>query len=256
MILLSTSSLNWYWLHRIFKFAHKAWFDGLDLSLSKFNYDSWDEDYLKELSDSFNIPILSITAPSRWMNIKKVDKIIKIASTLWSQLVTFSPPHFSDKNTDWFIKYLLKVKRDTHLSIAVQNIEAKFLFFIIPEYKNATLFEIKKVTWDTTLDLSNIDISSWMDILKAQKILWNTIKNILLSDKHWAKAGILPGWAWGWISYLPLESFFMKLKTWGYNGFISLKVKWSELWVWTHERVLQNLEYAISYYKKHFLNYK
>jgi len=256
VILLSTSSLAWYGLHRTFKFAHKAWFDGLDLSLAKLNYDSWDEDYIKELSDSFNVPILSITAPARWMNEKKVDKIVQIATKLKTQLITFSPPHFSDKNTTWFTKYLLKVKRDTHISIAVQNVEPKFLFFIIPEYKNASLYEIKKITWDATLDLSSIDNSSWMDILKAQKMLWSSIKNIFLSDKRGPKTWILPGWAGGWISYMPLESFFMKLKTTGYNWFISLKVKPSELGVWTEEKVLQNLDYSISYYKKHFLNYK
>ena len=256
MILLSTSSLNWYWLHRIFKFAHKAWFDWLDLSLARLNYDSWDEDYIKELSDSFNLPILSITAPSRWMNEKKVDKIVVIARKLWVQVITFSPPHFSDKNITWFSKYLLKVKRDTHISITVQNVEPKFLFFIIPEYRNASLYEIKKITWDTTLDLSSIDTSSWMDILKAQKMLWSSVKNIFLSDKYGTKAWILPGWAGGGISYLPLESFFMKLKISGYNWFISLKVRPSELWVWTEEKVMQNLEYTISYYKKHFLNYK
>ena len=256
MILLSTSSLIWYWLHRIFKFAHKAGFDGLDISLWKLNYDLWDEDYIKELSDSFNIPVLSITAPSKWMNEKKVDKIVSMATKLWAQIITFSPPHFSDKNTTWFTRYLLKVKRDTHISMSIQNVEAKFLFFIIPEYKNASLFEIKKITWDATLDLSNIDHSSWMDILKAQKMLWSSIKNIFLSDKHGAKTGILPWWAGGGISYLPLESFFMKLKISGYNGFITLTVKPSELGVWTEDKVLQNLEYAISYYKKHYLNFK
>jgi len=256
VILLSTSSLTWYGLHRIFKFAHKAGFDGLDIALGKINYDYWDEDYIKELSDSFNMPVLSITAPSRGMNEKKVDKIVSIATKLGAQLITFSPPHFSDKNTTWFTRYLLKVKRDTHISMAIQNVEPKFLFFIIPEYKNATLFEIKKVTWDATLDLSNIDASSGMDILKAQKMLWSSIKNIFLSDKHWNKAGILPGGAGGGISYLPLESFFMKLKISWYNGFVTLKVKPSELWVWTEEKVIQNLEYANWYYKKHYLNYK
>jgi homospermidine synthase len=48
----------------------------------------------------------------------------------------------------------------------------------------------------------------------------------------------------------------MKLKTWGYNGFITLKVKPSELWVGNEERVLQNLEYAKNYYSKHYLNFK
>ena len=208
------------------------------------------------MSDTFNLPVLSITAAQRGMSEKNVDKLVRMAGKLWSQIISFSPPHISDKNSTWFTKYLLKVKRDTHLSISIQNIEPKFMFFIIPEYKNTTLFEIKKVTWDTTLDLWSIDSTSGFDILKAQKLLWSSIKNIFLSDKHGNNHRVLPGWAWGWISYLPLESFFMKLKTSGYNGFITLKVKPSELWVWNEERVIQNLEYARHYYKKHFLNFK
>jgi hypothetical protein len=105
------------------------------------------------------------------MSEKKVDKIVKIAVSVKAQVLNFSPPHFSDKNTNWYSRYLLKVKRDTHLSIGIQNVDAKFIFFIIPEYKNTALAEIKKLTGDTTLDLAAIDTSSGYDILKAQKLL-------------------------------------------------------------------------------------
>lgn len=256
MILISTYSLIWYWLHRVFDFTKKAWYDWIDLYLTKNNYDLWDEDYIKSLSDSFDIPVLSITVILRWMNEKKVDRIMKIAKALWVQVISFSPPHISDKNNVWFTKYLLKIKRDTHLSLSVLNVEPKMIFLIIPEYKNATLTEIKKITWDTALDLSAIDVSSWTDILKARNILWATIKNIYLSDKRWSKKWLLPGTAWWWTSYLPLESFFMKLKTTWYNWFITLKVSPWELWVSNQERVLQNLEYTKNYYIKHFLNFK
>ena len=256
MILLSTYSMQWYWLHRIFSFTKKAWYDGIDLYLTKTNYDLWDEDYIKNLSDEFDIAVLSITVILRWMNEKKVDRIMRIAKKLWVQVISFSPPHFSDKNINWFTKYLLRIKRDTHLSLSVLNVEPKMIFLIIPEYKNATLTEIKKITWDTSLDLAAIDTSSWTDILKARNILWATIKNIYLSDKRWAKRWLLPWSAWWGISYLPLESFFMKLKTTWYNWFITLKVSPSELWVSNEERVLQNLDYAKNYYKKHFLNFK
>jgi hypothetical protein len=199
---------------------------------------------------------LSITAPSTGMDHNKVDKIMKMALKLWVQIVTFSPPHYTDKDTSWFTEHLLKVKRDTHISVSIQNVESKFLFFIIPEFKNATLSNIKKITWDVTLDLWSIENTSWMDIMRAHKLLWTTIKNILLSDRHGIKWWLLPGWAGGGISYLPIESFFMKLKTSWYNWFMTLSVKPSELWVWTEEKILQNLEYLVSYYKKHFLNYK
>lgn len=256
MLLLSTSSLHWYGIHRIFDFAKKSGFDGLDISLNSVQHDLWDEDYLKYLSDSFDLPILSITAPSKGMNEKKVDKIVQIAAKIKAQVLNFSPPHFSDKNTNWYSRYLLKVKRDTHLSISIQNVDPKFIFFIIPEYKNTALVEIKKLTWETTLDLSALDSSSGYDILKAQKLLGSSLKNIFLSDKHGSQHGVLPGGAGGWISYLPLESFFYKLKTSGYNGFITLKIKPTELWAGNEDRVVQNLEFARWYYEKHFLHYK
>jgi len=256
VLLLSTSSLQWYGLHRIFQFAKESGYLGIDLALTTLNYDLWDEEYVNKLSNEFNIPVLSITSPLKWMSEEKVDKIIKIAQFLWSQLVTFTPPHYSDKNTSRFTSYIKKVKRNTTLTISIRNVESKFIFFVFPEYKNSTLFEIKRVTWNTTLDLSNIDISSWMDIMKAQKLLWWTIKNILLSDKRGTKKMLLP-WQAGWFSsFLPLESFLMKLKTISYTWFITLKVRPSELWVWNKQKVLQNLEFIKDYYNKHFFDYK
>jgi hypothetical protein len=106
------------------------------------------------------------------------------------------------------------------------------------------------------LDLSSIDSSSWMDILKAYKILWTSIKNIYLSDRMWNKTWLLPWNAGWWISYLPLESFLMKLKTTGYNWFISIKVNPEALWVWNEWLILENFKKINEYYKKHYLEYK
>jgi len=252
MLLLSTSSLTWYGLHRIFSFAQKSGYTGLDIALGTLNFDLWDEDYISELSKEFNMPVLSLTAPGKGMSQKKLEKIMIMAKKLSVQVVTVSPPHITDKDTKWFWKTLLRIKQDTHLSICVQNVEPKFLFFVIPEYRNATFTQIKSVTGDTTLDILGVDSSSSMDILKAQGMLGKSIKNILFSDKHGMKRGILPGWAGGGISYLPLESFLMKLKTAGYGGYITLKVNPNEMWVWNTDRVLQNLEYMKKYYEKHF----
>jgi hypothetical protein len=69
------------------------------------------------------------------------------------------------------------------------------------------------------------------------------------------KRGILPGGAWGGISYMPLESFLMKLKTMWYSWFITLKVNPKEIGVGNSDRVLQNLEYMRKYYEKHFESY-
>lgn len=252
MLLLSTSSLTGYGLHRIFAFAKQAWYTGLDIALWTLNYDLWDEDYIYGLTQEFKLPVLSLTAPGKGMSKEKVEKMIVMAKKLSVQTVTFSPPHITDKDTKWFGPQLMRIKKDTHLSICVQNVEPKFLFFVIPEYRNATFTQIKGVTGDTTLDILGVDSSSSMDILKAQKILGSSIKNIFFSDKHGLKRGILPGWAGGGISYLPLESFLMKLKSVGYGGYITLKVNPKEMGVGNADRVTQNLAYMKSYYEKHF----
>jgi hypothetical protein len=60
--------------------------------------------------------------------------------------VTFSPPHITDKDTTWFTKYLQEVKNDFDFNISIQNVESKYIFFIIPKYKNMPLIDIKKIT--------------------------------------------------------------------------------------------------------------
>lgn len=255
MLLLSTASLTGYGLHRIFQFASKAWYTGIDIALGTLNFDLWDEDYILDLSKQFDMPVISLTAPWKNMSKKQLDKIMLMAKKLSVQTITVSPPHITDKDTKWFGSSLLRLKKDTHISICVQNVEPKFLFFVIPEYRNATFTQIKTVTGDTTLDILGVDSSSSMDILKAQAMLGKSIKNIFFSDKHGMKRGILPGGAGGWISYLPLESFLMKLKSTGYGWYITLKVNPKEIWVWNAERVQQNLEYMKSYYEKHFQNF-
>jgi hypothetical protein len=256
VLLLSTFSLNWYGLHKMFHFAREAKYSWIDLFLDKRNFDLWNKDYIKSLSDEFWVPVLSITAPSRWVSERKVNMIVAMAKELWAQVITFSPPHITDKNPAWFSKYLPKVKRDSHISIAIQNMEPKFLFFIIPEYKNATFSDIRRITWDTTLNLLWIDPSSSMDIMKAQKFLWGSIKNIFFSDRYWNKKGMLPWWAWWGVSYLPLESFLMKLKSSWYSSFITLKINPKQLWVWNDDKVSKNLLYVKKYYSKHFINFK
>lgn len=248
MILLSTSSLRWYWLHRVFLFAKQSWFYGVDLSLSFDDFDTLDIEYLKKISDETWVKVLSISAPEVKMSEKIVDKMISMASVLWTQVLNFSPPHFSDKNIDWYQKYLPKIKKSSSISITVQNVRPEFLFFVIPARKNASLIEIKKITWDTSFDLG-----SSADIIKDFSFLWASIKNIYLSDALWEKRWLLIWNAVWWTSNLPVESFFMKLKANWYNWFFSLKVNPEEVWVWNEEKVISNLKYCISYYEKYFL---
>jgi hypothetical protein len=47
---------------------------------------------------------------------------------------------------DWYFAYLNKVKLDNRISVTIQNIEQKFLYFVIPEYKNSNVLDLKKIT--------------------------------------------------------------------------------------------------------------
>jgi len=171
MLLLSSSSLKGYGLHRVFQFARDADYTGIDLALNADDYDVWDEEYILKLSEEFGVPVLSITAPEKGMSSEKLEKILVMGRVLGVQILTFSPPHFKDSDTKWFGAHLAKIKKDIRISVCIQNVEPKFTFFVIPEYKNATLGHIKTITGDTALDILAIDSSSSIDIIKAQKIL-------------------------------------------------------------------------------------
>jgi sugar phosphate isomerase/epimerase len=254
MLLLSTSSLAGYGLHRIFQIVKEAWYDGIDLCVENELLDTWDEEYINSLVREFSIPVVSISAPSTKLDETKVDKLIEIAQRIWSQVITFSPPHISDKNTKWFRNYLPKVAKWCEISLAIQNVPPKFLFFIIPEYKNSTLDQIKKITGSTTLDIGWIDSSSGIDIMKAQQLLGSTIRNILISDKDVTREWLLPGKSAGGASYLPLESFFITLRNTWYAHSISLRVDSKELWAGDISLILSSLENFKKYYSKYFLN--
>ena len=112
MLLLSTSSLAGYGLHKMFQLVKEAGYDGIDLVVDNENYDSWDKEYLKKISKESGIRIISISAPSQKLNEEKVHELITLATELGAKIVTFSPPHISDKNVKWFKNLLPTLKQE------------------------------------------------------------------------------------------------------------------------------------------------
>ncbi|EKD66215.1 MAG: hypothetical protein ACD_49C00060G0057 [uncultured bacterium (gcode 4)] len=248
MLLISTSSLKWYWLHKIFKIASQSWYDWINLDLSSLDFDTENTDYIKELIKEFGIRVVWITAYERKMDKNSVDFILKMATDLWVKSITFYPPYRLDKDTTWFSTYLPKIKsRNPDISINVMNTEPKTFLFFIPEYKDATLSTIKKITGETTLVVSNVDSSSWIDLLKTFSLLWNSIRNVFLGDKTWNKQDIML-WKWD----MPLESLLIKLKEAGYKWLFTMKINPKELSAWDDNAVLQKLAEAKLYFEKYF----
>lgn len=207
MLLLSTSSLHGYGLHKIFSLARDAHYDGICLDLNPLDFDTENTSYIALLSKEFNMPVVSITAYERRMTPKVVDRIIEMADALESKTISFYPPHRLDKDGDWFSEYLPKIQqRHKKLNIAIINVEPKTFLFVIPEYRDATLPLIKKITGKTTLHISNVDPESGTDLIKTFSLLGNSIHNVYLSDKAGNKEELLPG-----KGDMPLESLLIKL---------------------------------------------
>jgi len=248
MLLLSTASFRGYGLHKIFSFAKESGYDGINLDLNPLDFDTENAEYIASLSKEFKVPVVSITAYERKMGQKVVDTIMEMAKILDAKIVNFYPPHRLDKDGEWFSSHLPKVKqRHKNIDITIINVEPKTFLFFIPEYKDATLQSIKKITGQTALHISNVDPESGVDLIKTFSILGNSIHNVYLSDKTGNKEELLPG-KWD----MPLESLLIKLHDGGYKGYFTLKVAPKELGVSSDTTVLKSLKEAKEYFSKHF----
>ncbi len=250
MLLISTSSLKWYWLHKIFKLISKSTLDWINLDIVAWEFDTEDALYIKSLSEEFNVPVVSVSAYEKKMDAKLVDALIDFCRIIWAKMINFYPPHRADKDTTWFSDYLAKAQIKTpDILLSVMNVEPKTFLFFIPEYKDATLETIKKITKNTSLAISNVDITTWVDLLKTFNLLWNTIRNVFLSDKSWAKSELMLG-KWD----MPLRDLLWKLKENSYNWLFTLKIAPKDLLVGSpDEIVLWKIEDAQKYFNKYYV---
>lgn len=181
MLLLSTASLKGYGLHKIFSFAASAGFDGVCLDLDPTQFDTLNAGYIAELSAMYQLPIRSIAAYERKMDTETVDDVIAMARSLGAESVFFSPPHRLDRDASWFSTYLPQIAESvTDVNLAVINMEPKTILFFIPEYKDATLESIRKVTGKTALSISNVDPETGVDLMRTFALLGNSIVNVFL----------------------------------------------------------------------------
>ncbi len=249
MLLLSTSSLVGYWLHKIFLLAKEAGYAGIDLCLSPDDFDGHNSEYIKLLEQITGIEVRSITAYERKMNEDMVDETLKLASNLGIRIVNFFPPHRTDKNKSWFWEYIADAqKKYPDISLAIINPPPKTFLFIISEYGDARPELIKKITGNTALDISNVDPSSWVDLMKTFTLMGNSIKHIYLSDKKDDKEKVFPG-----EGDMPLESLLIKLKELGYEWLFSLRISPKELEAGDDEQVVERLREGYDYFKKYFI---
>ena len=96
MLLLSTSSLAGYGLHRIFEFAKKSEYDGIDLCIDFSAFDTFNAEYLRKLSADFGVKIVSVTMPEKQLTTNQLEFVLQMAADLGVKMVNIHPPHRSE----------------------------------------------------------------------------------------------------------------------------------------------------------------
>ncbi len=227
MCLFSTDSLSGYWLDLVFELAKEAWFDGIDLAIRK-NFDSRKIDYVKKLSENYQLPIKVIQTSDN-LNDKEINRAIDLCYELGADTIAINAPKFFNFKTFSFITDNVLKRRKEHKGIhfAIINPEDSSLFALpIPKYRFSNMVEIvKKYLCYIGLDISNLDSDAFeSDFLRKMKDFLPYLAVIYFSDK--SKIGewhILPG-----DGVLKLPTFLKKLKEYGYNRYVSTKIKISK----------------------------
>jgi sugar phosphate isomerase/epimerase len=248
MLLAATSCFKGYGLHKSFELIAASGYDGVDLVLSGTEYDTENAEYIEHLETLTGVEVCALTAYERRMDATVLTGIIALAERLSVTIINIYPPHRLDKDGGWFSEDLPALKKKhPNIQFAVINVEPKTFLFFIPEYKDATLTSIKKLTGETTLSIANINPESGVDLIKTFTVLGNSIVNVFLSDKTAAKAGLLPG-----KGEMPLETLLIRLKEGGYRRTFTLKVEPKSLGAGNDKTVFKRMAEAKQFWTKHY----
>ncbi len=249
--LFSTDSLSGYGLDLVFELVKEAWFDGIDLAIWK-NFDSRKIDYVKKLSDNYQLPIKVIQTSDN-LNDKEINRAIDLCYALGADTITINAPKFFNFKTFSFItdNILRRRKENKSIHFSIINPEDSSVFALpIPKYRFSNMVEIvKKYLCYIWLDISNLDSDSFeTDFLRKMKDFLPYLAVVYFSDKSrvW-EWHILPG---DWV--LKLSSFLKKLKEYGYNRYVSTKIQISKSDLADSDKVKIILKKARNYLQEHY----
>lgn len=222
--IFSTDGLSGYGLDLVFDLVKEAWFDGIDLAIWK-NFDAWKIDYVKKLSEKYELPVKVIQTSDN-LNDKEINRAIDLCYELGADTIAINAPKFFNFKAFNFIADNILRRRKEHKAIhfTIINPEDSSLFALpIPTYRFSNLVEIvKKYLCYIWLDIANLDSDGFEnDFMRKMKDFLPYLSVIYFSDK--TRVGewhILPG-----EGVLKLPSFLKKLKEYGFNRYISTKIK-------------------------------
>ncbi len=247
MITLHTSSLHKYGFNRIFEFAQKAGYDGIEIGVDKNNYDSQNAEYIKKLSEDYKLPVVALHAPVNGTQ-KSVEHVIEMAVYLKCPVVVVTPPKLFDfKSASWLKKEINSLRKKKKVQIALVNAPGETFLGFLPVRAMNNITDLKKFGM-VVLDTSSTVSKKW-DLIRIYEHLKKLVVHVHLSNVRRHKEYSLPN-----EGVLPLESFLKKLKNHNYKGAISIRVRPIELSAGDDEKVIKKLkkakEFVDEYYTK------
>ena len=245
MLILCTDSLKGYGLNRIFKFAKDAGYEGIDLALDPKQYDSLNPEYVSELIDQYDLPVVTVSS-YRTSNKKKIAEFVKFAKDIAANVVVLQPPKTLEFSfTKWLKKEIPRLRQKEDISIAMENSPAGSYFGIIPEYGLADKEDLKNFK-HIALDTARIG-EKHQDLIRHYTYLKKYIVLVHLSNFHKGKKYSKPQ-----DGILPLESLLTKMKQDGYAGAVSIKVLPKHLHAGNDSDLVDELKKIKKYYDKYY----
>lgn len=249
--LISTDSLPWYWLDLVFDLAKSTWFDGIDLAIWK-NFDAWNVDYVKKLSQNYDLPVRVIQVSDN-VNEREFNKALDLCDAVWADTISINAPKYFNYKSFNFLNDNINFYRKNNKSISFGIInpeDSSFFALPIPKYRFSNMAEvIKKYGCYLGLDISNMN-EDWFEFVFMRKIQQYLpyVSVVYFSDKTkvW-ESHVLPG---EWIMKLP--SFLKKLKQNWYYRYISAKVNISKSDLADPDKVNLIMKKMRTYFKENY----
>lgn len=251
LLLLSSDSLPSYGLDLVFATAKKQGFDGIDLAIWK-NFDSWNPEYVKDLSEKHDFQVLNIQTSDN-LNTKEMNKALDLCEELNCKSISINAPKYFNYKAFNFIKDNIGnyIENNKDIKFSIINPDGSSYFALpLPKYRFSNLVEIIKKYWSyLALDISNLDEDNMEDeFMRKLESFAPYLSLTYLSDK--TKTGKSHQSLWDGILKIP--ALLKKLnKIWYKNNF-SIKIDIDKKDLSDIDKVKLILKKNISFFNENF----
>jgi len=244
MLLFHTDNLPHHGLERIFEFAKKTGYDGIEVGIN-INFDTHNVEYLKTLEKRYKIPIkafsMSIRNEEKWL--KPFQETVRAFHDVTLNLHT--PSNLSFKYQKWLIKIAPKLAKKYNLKLCHRNVPFESMLGFLPKRRGNTLSALKN-RGQVCMDLTALALSN-DDIMRGIETLGSHLQHVYLSNVYRHTSYSLPN-----KGVLPVESFLTKLAKIDFRGNFTLYVNGTDFTEGNDEITLDKMKEAKEFYDKYF----